>query len=63
MKHYFMLVGLWCLTPLQQYFSYNVAVSLIDGGNQSTRRIPPTCRNVTLAVYIAFYAVIYCKML
>jgi hypothetical protein len=28
----------------QQYFSYIVAVSFIGGGNQSTRRKPPTCR-------------------
>ena len=25
--------GLWCLTPLQQYFIYIVAVSVIGGGN------------------------------
>jgi len=34
--------GLWCLTPLQQYFSHIVTVSVIGGGNQSTRRKPPT---------------------
>jgi hypothetical protein len=28
------------LTPLQQYFSYIVAVISIDGGNQSTQRKP-----------------------
>jgi hypothetical protein len=28
----------------QQYFSYNVAVSFIGGGNRSTRRKPPTRR-------------------
>jgi hypothetical protein len=28
----------------QQYFSYIVAVSCIDGGNRRTRRKPPTCR-------------------
>ena len=27
----------------QQYFSYIVAVSFIDGGNRKTRRKPPTC--------------------
>jgi len=32
-----------CLTPLRQYFSYIVAVSLIVGGNRSTPRKPPTC--------------------
>ena len=25
--------GLWCLTPLQQYLSYIVAISFIGGGN------------------------------
>ena len=36
---------LWCLTPLQQNFSYMyiMAVSFIGGGNWSTRRKPPTC--------------------
>jgi len=28
----------------QQYFSYIVMVNFIGGGNQSTRRNPPTCR-------------------
>jgi hypothetical protein len=28
----------------QQYFNYIVAVSFIDGGNQSTWRKPMTCR-------------------
>jgi hypothetical protein len=28
----------------QQYFSYNVAVSFIGGGNWSSRRKPLTCR-------------------
>jgi hypothetical protein len=37
-------VELWCLTPLQKYFSYFVAVSFIGGGNRSTRRKPSTCR-------------------
>jgi hypothetical protein len=27
---------LWYLMPLQQYFSYIMAVSFIGGGNQST---------------------------
>ena len=30
-------LGLWC-------FSYIVAINFISGGNQSTRRKPPTCR-------------------
>jgi len=29
----------------QQYFSYMVAVNFIGGGNLSTQRKPPTCRN------------------
>jgi len=28
----------------QQYFSYIMTVSFIGGGNESTRRKPPTCR-------------------
>jgi hypothetical protein len=32
---------LWCLSHLQPYYSYIVAVSFIDGGNRSTRRKPP----------------------
>ena len=36
--------GLWCLRHFQQHFSYKVVVSFIRGGNQSTRRKPPTCR-------------------
>jgi len=30
----------------QQYISYIVAVSFIGGGNQKTRRLPPTCRKL-----------------
>ena len=30
-------LGLWCLTSLQQYFSYIMVVSFIGGGNQSTQ--------------------------
>jgi hypothetical protein len=30
----------------QQYVSYIVAVSFIGGGNQGTRRKPPTCRKL-----------------
>jgi hypothetical protein len=40
---WFGLVGLWCFRLFQQYFSYIVAISFIVGGNQSTRRKPPTC--------------------
>jgi hypothetical protein len=32
------------ITHFQQYFSYIVAVSFIGGGNRSTWRKPPTCR-------------------
>ena len=31
---------------IQQYFSYIMAVSFIDGGNRSTRRKLPTCRKL-----------------
>ena len=30
-----------------QYFSYIMAVSFIDGGNQSTQRKPLICRNLS----------------
>jgi hypothetical protein len=36
------VLGLWCLMSLQQYFSYISAVSFIGGGNWSTQRKPPT---------------------
>ena len=32
------------LCHFQQYFSYNVAVSFIGGGNWSTQRKLPMCR-------------------
>ena len=32
------------LCHFQQYFSYILTVSFIDGGNRSTRRNPLTCR-------------------
>jgi len=32
----FVWFSLLCLTPLQQYFSYIMAVSFIGGGNRST---------------------------
>ena len=37
-------VRVMAFNEFQQYFSYIVAVSLIDGGNRSTRRKPQTCR-------------------
>jgi hypothetical protein len=37
-------LGLWCLTPFQQYFSYIVAVSFIGEGNRITQRKPLTGR-------------------
>ena len=36
--------GLWCLTPLSQYFSYIMAVSFILGGNRDTQRKQLTFR-------------------
>ena len=41
-------LGLWCLKPFQQYFSYIMAVSIICGGNWCTRRKPLTCHNIAL---------------
>jgi len=35
--------GYVCLTRCQQYISYIVVISFIDGGNQSTWRKPSTC--------------------
>jgi hypothetical protein len=37
-------LGLW--RHFQQYFSYIMAVSFIGGGNRTTLRKPPTCRNL-----------------
>jgi len=41
-----LVLGLWCLTSFSTIFQlpYIVVVSFIGGGNQSTRRNPPTCR-------------------
>ena len=36
-------VGLRCLTPPQQYFSYIVAVGCFDGGTRSTRTLVLFC--------------------
>ena len=53
-----MVYGVW--QHFQQYFSYMyiVVVSFIDGGNQSTRRKPPTCRksltNLITLCYIEY---------
>jgi len=33
-------LGLWCLMPIQQYFSYIIVASFICGRNRSTRRKP-----------------------
>jgi hypothetical protein len=38
-----LVVGLWCLTSFQQYFSNIVEVSFIGGGNLSTWRKPLNC--------------------
>jgi len=40
---FFVVYGLWCLTPLSTIFSNIMAVSFIGGGNRSTRRNLPTC--------------------
>jgi hypothetical protein len=37
--------GYGVVCRFQQYFSYTVAVSFIGGGNRSTWRKPPNCRN------------------
>jgi hypothetical protein len=37
-------VRVMAFNEFQQYFSYIMAVSLISGGNWSTRRKPPACR-------------------
>jgi len=39
-------LGLWCVTPRQQYFTYIVAVSFICGRNRTTRKKPQTCRKL-----------------
>jgi hypothetical protein len=45
--------GLWCLATLSTtIFQYIVAVSFIGGGNRSTRRKSPTCRQ-SLTNFIA----------
>jgi len=41
--HGAMVYGGW--RHFQRYFNYTVAVSFIDGENQSTRRKSLTCRN------------------
>jgi hypothetical protein len=55
------LVGLfviWCLTHFQQYFSYVVEVSFIDGRNRRTRRKPLTCRK-SLTNFITYCCIKY----
>ena len=48
----------WILLHLRGvYFSYIVVVSFIGGGNQSTRRKPPTCRNSLTICIIMLYRV------
>ena len=51
------LVCLWCLTPLLAIFQlYIVAVSFVGGGNQSTRRKPPSChKSLTNFYHIMLY--------
>ena len=55
---YFLFVGLWCLTPFQQYFSYIVVVSFIFGGNRSIRRKPAICRKL-LTIFITLCCIEY----
>jgi hypothetical protein len=47
----------FCYIHFQQYFSYIVAVSFIDGGNWSTRSKPPTCRKSDKLYRIMLYRV------
>jgi hypothetical protein len=42
-KNTLVVQALFFSLDFQQYFSYIVVVSFISGGNQSTRRKPPTC--------------------
>ena len=41
----------------QQYYSYSIAVSFIDGGNQSTLKKLPTCRKSLTNYHILLYRV------
>ena len=53
----------WCYDVyrhFQQYLSYIVAVSFIDGGTWSTRRKPPTCRK-SLTNFITLCCVEYLR--
>jgi hypothetical protein len=51
MNYRWFVIGLWCLTPLSTYFSYNVAVSFIGRGDQSTRRKPIDLSQFTDKLY------------
>jgi hypothetical protein len=46
-----MVKGYGVNNHIQQYFSYILTVSFISGGNQSTRRKPPTWHK-SLAIFI-----------
>ena len=46
------LFVLWCLRTFQQYFSYIVAVSVISGGNQKTRKKTSDLSQVTDKLYL-----------
>jgi hypothetical protein len=47
----YLIIGLWCLMPLSTIFLLYRDSEFIGGGNQSTRRKPPTCRN-SLTIFI-----------
>jgi hypothetical protein len=51
-------LGLWCLTPFQQYFCFIVTLSFIDGGNRSTRRKPSIC-DKSLTNFITYSCIEY----
>jgi hypothetical protein len=53
----FLQFVLFDFETVQQYFSYIVAVSFIDGGNRITGRKPPTCCRNSLTNIITYCCV------